>query len=99
MRTMQVWVHPNGDIIGNDSAMTEFVADAYRKGTKAIMDEFQTWVEANMDVWDALTADLEGTMWSWAYELVRHRPDLVEVLTGYALCWAELTRADGRDDE
>ena len=99
MRTIYVWVNPNGDIIGSNEAMTEFVADAYRKGTKLIMDEFQTWVRDNLDVWDALTADLEGTMWSWAYELVRHRRDLVEALTGYALCRADLYRTDGRDDE
>lgn len=99
MRTIYVWVNPNGDVIGSNSAMTEFVADAYRKGEKVIMDAFQEWACANLDVWDALTADLEGTMQSWAHELVRHRRDLVEALTGYALCRAELYRTDGRDDE
>lgn len=99
MRTVYVWVNPNGGLIGSNAEMTEFVADAYRRGEGPIVDAFREWVRANVDVWDALTADLETTMWSWAYELVRHRRDLVEGLTGYALCRAELSRTDGRDDE
>lgn len=99
MKTRYVWVNPNGDIIGSNEAMTEFVADAYRRGEGPIVAAFREWARANLDVWDALTAGLEETMWSWAYELVRHRRDLVEELTGYALYRAELSRTDGRDDE
>lgn len=99
MRTVYVWVNPNGGLIGSNEEMTEFVADAYRRGEAMIVDAFKEWVYSNMDVWDALTSDLEGTMQSWARELVRHRRDLVEGLTGYALCRAELSRTDGRDDE